>query len=105
MRKLYTSSLMLMLALFTGLSAWAQETEWSHVTTPRSWDFTKGSNHKNEITNCDYWNSSLSSGRTTLLKNLENQELPSNTASGVLPGLDGVYFTVAARAGYGISGH
>ena len=41
MRKLSTV-LMLMCALFTGMSAWAADAEFTHVTTERNWDFTKG---------------------------------------------------------------
>lgn len=102
MRKLSTV-LMLMCALFTGMSAWAADAEFTHVTTERNWDFTKGKSHANEVTNCEYWKSG-SSGRYTLTKALEDQELPSNTG-GALTGLEGVYFTVSANAVYGISGN
>lgn len=101
MRKLVRSAFSVMLALFTCASAFAQE-EFTHVTTTRSWSFTQGKNHANEITDCEYWNASLSKGRTTLLKSLEDQELPSNTGA-ALSGLDGIYFTVASGAVYGIS--
>ena len=100
MRKLSTS-LMLLVSLFLGMSTWASENE--HVTTVRSWDFTKGSNHASEVTNCDYWAES-SKGRYSLAKSLQDQELPSNNG-GALTGLEGVYFTVASGAVYGISGN
>ena len=92
-----------MVALFAGVSAWADEPEYSHVTTVRSWDFTQGKNHASEVTNCDYW-SAGAKGRYTLTKALANQELPSNNG-GALTGLDGIYFTVGANAVYGISGN
>ncbi|MDE6417296.1 MAG: hypothetical protein K2K68_09775, partial [Duncaniella sp.] len=100
MRK-FSTMLMLLCALFTGVSAWAQEGEFTHVTTERYWDFTKGKNHANEVTNCEYW-SSGSKGRYALAKALDNQELPSNNG-GALTGLDGVYFTVGSGAVYGIT--
>lgn len=92
---------MLMLTLCLGGSAWAAEPENEHVTTTRTWDFTQGSNHANEVTNCDYW-AEGSKGRYSLAKALDNQELPSNNG-GALSGLEGVYFTVAKGAVYGIS--
>ena len=103
MRKIFKSALFLMVALFAGVSAWADEPEYSHVTTVRSWDFTQGKNHASEVTNCDYW-SAGAKGRYTLTKALANQELPSNNG-GALTGLDGIYFTVGANAVYGISGN
>lgn len=102
MRKLFTRALTLMVAAMTCTSAWAQESEWVHVTEPRNWDFTQGKNHASEITDCEYWNATLSKGRTSLLKALEDQELPSNTGK-ALSGLEGIYFTVASGAVYGIS--
>lgn len=95
MRKI-SSMLMLLMMLFISSTAWAE-----HVTEVRSWDFTKGSDHADQVTNCDYWASS-SKGRYSLAKALTNQELPSNTG-GALSGLEGVYFTVAKGAVYGIS--
>lgn len=95
MRKI-SSILMLLMMLFISSTAWAE-----HVTEVRSWDFTKGSDHADQVTNCDYWASS-SKGRYSLAKALTNQELPSNTG-GALSGLEGVYFTVAKGAVYGIS--
>ena len=95
MRKL-SSTLLLIMMLFISTTAWAE-----HVTEVRSWDFTKGSNHADQVTNCDYW-SAGSKGRYSLAKALENQELPSNTG-GALSGLEGVFFTVAKGAVYGIS--
>ncbi|MDE7418776.1 MAG: hypothetical protein K2N35_01045 [Muribaculaceae bacterium] len=100
MRKLSTS-LMLLVSLFMGISAWASETQNGHVTTVRSWDFTQGKNHASEVTDCEYWKAG-SKGRYSLEKDLDNQELPSNTGK-ALTGLDGVYFTVAKGAVYGIS--
>ncbi|MDE5839737.1 MAG: hypothetical protein K2H49_02340, partial [Muribaculaceae bacterium] len=100
MRKLF-STLVLMIALISGASVWAAETGEGHITTPRSWDLTQGKNHANEVTNCDYWKAG-SKGRYSLEKNLDNQELPSNNG-GVLTGLEGLYFTVAKGAVYGIS--
>ena len=97
MRTSFRSLLMLLPALFTGVSAWAE----GHVTETRSWSFTQGRNHAAEVTDCEYWSAS-SKGRYSLAKALDNQELPSNTG-GALTGLDGVYFTVAAGAVYGIS--
>ncbi len=100
MRK-FSITLMLMISLLTGISAWASETESGHVTTVRSWDFTKGGNHADQVTDCDYWSAS-SKGRYSLAKALDNQELPSNTGV-ALTGLEGVYFTVSKGAVYGIS--
>ncbi|MDE6290764.1 MAG: hypothetical protein K2M16_04465, partial [Muribaculaceae bacterium] len=93
-----SSTLLLIMMLFINTSAWAQD---GHITDVRSWDFTKGSEHADQVTNCDYWASS-SKGRYALAKALEDQELPSNTG-GALSGLEGVYFTVAKGAVYGIS--
>lgn len=101
MRKLFKSMLLLMVTLFTGVSAWAAKAGDDHVTTVRFWDFTAGKNHANEVTDCEYW-SAGSKGRYSLAKSLENQELPSNTG-GALTGLEGVYFTVSSGAVYGIS--
>ncbi len=100
MRKL-SVSLMLMISLFVGFTAWAQETDNGHVTTTRSWDFTQGANHAEEVKNCDYWSES-SKGRYGLAKELKDQELPSSKG-GALSGLEGIYFTVAKGAVYGIS--
>ena len=100
MRKL-SSTLLLIMLLFINVSAWANETADEHVTTVRSWDFTKGADHANEVTNCEFWAES-SKGRYSLAKALEDQELPSNNG-GALTGLEGVYFTVAKGAVYGIS--
>ncbi len=99
----FSSALMLMVALFASVSVQAEEsaTESAHITTVRSWDFTKGSTHASEVTNCDYWTAS-SNGRYALAQALADQELPSNNG-GALTGLDGVYFTVALGAVYGIS--
>lgn len=97
MRKIY-STVLLMIALMTGLSAWAED---GHVTTVRTWDFTQGKNHQEEVKNCDYWSES-SKGRYALAKALDNQELPSNNG-GALTGLEGVYFTVGSGAVYGIT--
>lgn len=100
MRKL-SSVLLLLLMMFISTPAKAAEAGDGHVTTVRSWDFTQGANHATEVTNCDYWAES-SKGRYSLAKALEDQELPSNNG-GALAGLDGVYFTVAKGAVYGIS--
>lgn len=100
MRK-FTAALMLIVALFVGAKASAEETADGHVTTVRSWDFTQGKNHADQVTGCDYWEAS-SKGRYALAKALDNQELPSNTG-GALTGLEGVYFTVGKGAVYGIS--
>lgn len=95
MRKLYSTILLIMM-LFTCTAAWAE-----HVTEVRSWDFTKGNEHADQVKNCDYWKEG-SKGRYSLEKALDNQELPSNTG-GALSGLEGVYFTVGSGAVYGIS--
>lgn len=100
MRKLSTT-LLLVVSIFFGISAWASETENDHVTSVRSWDFTKGSSHASEVTDCEYWSAS-SKGRYSLALPLENKELPSNKG-GALTGLEGIYFTVAKGAVYGIS--
>lgn len=100
MRKTFTT-LMLIFSLLSGVSGWAAESEGGHVTTTRSWSFTQGRNHANEVTNCEYW-SAASKGRYSLAKALEDQELPSNNG-GALSGLEGVYFTVGSGAVYGIS--
>ncbi|MDE6018006.1 MAG: hypothetical protein K2G85_04235 [Muribaculaceae bacterium] len=100
MKKIFSTMLLLM-ALITGTSAWAEETGSGHITTPRSWSLTNGKNHANEVTNCDYWSSS-SKGRYQLAKALDNQELPSNNG-GALTGLEGIYFTVGSGAVYGIT--
>ncbi|MDE6696669.1 MAG: hypothetical protein K2K25_07300 [Muribaculaceae bacterium] len=97
MRKIY-STVMLMVAMLAGISAWAED---GHVTTARSWDFTQGKNHQEEVKNSDYWSES-SKGRYALAKPLDNQELPSNTGK-ALTGLEGVYFTVGSGAVYGIT--
>ncbi len=102
MRKLYSSTLLLMFSLLTSAYAFpAKAAEEEHVTTVRSWDLTQGSHHANEVTNCEYWKEG-SKGRYSLTKLLENQELPSNTG-GALTGLEGLYFTVSSGAVYGIS--
>lgn len=101
MRKIFTTTLMLMVMLFTSVSSRAAETDGGHVTTVRSWDFTQGKNHASEVTDCEYWSAS-SKGRYGLAKALENQELPSNKG-GALTGLEGVYFTISSGAVYGIS--
>lgn len=98
MRKL-SSTLLLLMMLFVSSFAWAAETE--HVTETRSWDFTKGSAHADQVTNCDYW-SAGSKGRYSLAIALDDKELPSNTG-GALSGLEGIYFTVAKGAVYGVS--
>ncbi|MDE6511115.1 MAG: hypothetical protein K2L00_03355, partial [Muribaculaceae bacterium] len=95
MRKL-SSTLLLIMMLFISSTAWAD-----HVTETRTWDFTKGGDHADQVTNCDYWAAS-SKGRYSLAVALENQELPSNNG-GALSGLEGVYFTVAKGAVYGIT--
>ncbi|MDE6636825.1 MAG: hypothetical protein K2K32_01165, partial [Muribaculaceae bacterium] len=97
MRKFY-STVLLLIAIMTGISAWAED---EHVTTMRSWDFTLGQNHQEEVKNSDYWSES-SKGRYALAKALDNQELPSNTGK-ALTGLEGVYFTVGSGAVYGIT--
>ena len=97
MKKIY-STVLLLIAFMTGISAWAED---EHVTTMRSWDFTLGQNHQEEVKNSDYWSES-SKGRYALAKALENQELPSNTGK-ALTGLEGVYFTVGSGAVYGIT--
>ncbi len=101
MRKIFKSTLLLMAALLSGVSAWADDAASEHITTVRSWDFTKGGDHANEVTDCDYW-SAGSKGRYSLAKALSNQELPSNNG-GALTGLDGIYFTVGSGAVYGIT--
>ncbi|MDE5750533.1 MAG: hypothetical protein K2H87_07175, partial [Duncaniella sp.] len=102
MRKIY--NLLMLLSLFVGATAWAADGDYEHVTTERSWSLTNGKAHAEEIKNCEYWNATLSKGRTTLLKALDNQELPSNTG-GALTGLEGLYFTIteAGKAVYGIT--
>lgn len=95
MRKL-SSMLLLLMMLFISTTAWAE-----HVTEVRSWDFTKGSRHADQVKNCDYWTAS-SKGRYSLAKALTNQELPSNSGA-ALSGLEGVFFTVNSGAVYGIS--
>lgn len=99
MRKLF--SMLMLLSLFSGMTTWAQDGEFIHVTTERDWSFTGGKNHANEVTNCDYWKDA-GNGRYSLTKALEDQELPSNNG-GALTGLEGVYFTVSSGAVYGIS--
>ncbi|MDE7351301.1 MAG: hypothetical protein K2N25_09550 [Muribaculaceae bacterium] len=47
MRKL-SSTLLLIMMLFISTTAWAE-----HVTEVRSWDFAKGSNHADQVTDCD----------------------------------------------------
>ena len=69
MRKL-SSTLLLLMMLFVSSFAWAAETE--HVTETRSWDFTKGSAHADQVTNCDYW-SAGSKGRYSLAIALDDQ--------------------------------
>lgn len=98
MRKL-SNTVLWLAALLTCATSWAG----GHVTNVRTWDFTKGSEHAEEVKNCDYW-AAGSKGRYSLAKALEDQELPSNTG-GALSGLEGVYFTVAKGAVYGISGN
>lgn len=100
MRKTFKTAFMLAAAFLTGLTAWA-DGDFVHVTKERSWDFTKGKNHANEVTNCEYW-AAASSGRYSLQKDLTDQELPSNRGD-ALTGLDGIYFTVKSGAVYGIS--
>lgn len=95
MRKL-SSTLLLIMMLFISSTAWAD-----HVTETRTWDFTKGGDHADQVTNCDYWTAS-SKGRYSLAVALENQELPANNG-GALSGLEGVYFTVAKGAVYGVT--
>lgn len=95
------TNLLLMFTLLSSLGVWAQDAEWEHVTTPREWSFTNGKAHASEVTDCEYW-TAASKGRYTLAKALDNQELPSNTG-GALTGLEGVYFTVAKGAVYGVS--
>ena len=95
------TNLFLMFTLLSSLGVWAQDAEWEHVTTPREWSFTNGKAHASEVTDCEYW-TAASKGRYTLAKALDNQELPSNTG-GALTGLEGVYFTVAKGAVYGVS--
>ena len=85
MRKI--SSMLLLMMLFLSSSVWAD-----HVTDIRTWDFTKGGDHADQVADCDYWTAS-SKGRYSLTKALDNQELPANNG-GALSGLDGVYFTV-----------
>lgn len=101
MRKIYRSTLLLIFSLLACVYALPAKAEEEHVTTIRSWDLTKGSNHANEVTDCEYWKEG-SKGRYSLAKSLENQELPSNTGS-ALTGLEGLYFTVSSGAVYGIS--
>ncbi len=93
---------MLVMTLFTCVGAWAADGD-EHVTTVRSWSLTQGKNHQNEVKDCEYWKSG-SSGRYSLAKALDNQELPSNTG-GALTGLEGLYFTVGSGAVYGITGN
>ena len=95
------TNLLFVFTLLSSLGVWAQDAEWEHVTTPREWSFTNGKAHASEVTDCEYW-TAASKGRYTLAKALDNQELPSNTG-GALTGLEGVYFTVAKGAVYGVS--
>ena len=101
MKKFFKSTLVLMMSLFMATSAWADESDGGHVTTVRSWDFTKGKNHAKEVTDCEYWKAG-SKGRYSLEKDLADQELPSNKGV-ALTGLEGVYFTISKGAVYGIS--
>ena len=101
MMKLLRNVFMLAVALFTCSTMLADDGDFVHVTKARSWNFTKGSKHANEVTNCEYWTES-SKGRYALAKALTNQELPSNNG-GALTDLEGVYFTVGKDAVYGIS--
>ena len=101
MMKLLRNAFMLAVALLASKTALSDDGDFVHVTTARSWDFTKGSKHANEVTNCEYWSES-SKGRYALAKALTDQELPSNNG-GALTGLEGVYFTVGKEAVYGIS--
>ena len=72
MRKIFTTTLMLMVMLFTSVSSRAAEADGGHVTTVRSWDFTQGKNHASEVTDCEYWSAS-SKGRYGLAKALEER--------------------------------
>ncbi|MCH5347594.1 MAG: hypothetical protein J1E63_10805 [Muribaculaceae bacterium] len=101
MRKHLQCALLLLVGLLTGVTARA-DGDFVHVTTERSWDFTQGKNHKNEVSNCEYWSAVDSKGRVSLNKALDNQELPSNRGD-ALTGLEGVYFTITTGAVYGIS--
>lgn len=96
--------MMAIAAIFAFGLSWA--TVSGIASSERSWDFTKGANHADQITDCEYWNPDYASskGRTTLLLDLNDQELPSNTGA-ALSGLEGIYFTVAKGAVYGISGN
>lgn len=100
MSNLY-AKLMLLFALLTSVSAWAADSAEGHITTTREWSFTQGASHASEVTDCEYWAAS-SKGRYSLVKALEDRELPSNNG-GALTGLEGVYFTVSSGAVYGIS--
>ncbi len=94
--------LSLVVALFTGSAAWAQEFE--HITVERSWNFANGKIHESEVkANTEYWSSS-SKGRYALAKALTDQELPGKDGA-ALTGLDGVYFTVSSGAVYGVTGN
>lgn len=101
MRKSLLTLLFLTTALLSSTAVRAEENATGHITTERTWSFTNGKNHANEVTNCEYWKAG-SKGRYSLEKDLNNQELPSNTGK-ALSGLEGVYFTVAKGAVYGIS--
>lgn len=102
MKKIFKVSLTLMAVLLSIAFAWAEDVGLTKVTTPRSWDFTKGANHADQVTGCDYW-SSGSKGRYNLEIAIEDQELPGN--DGVLTGLEGIYLTLPKAAVYGVTGN
>ena len=101
MKKAFKVSLTFMAVLLSIAFAWAEGVGGTKVTTTRSWDFTKGKNHADQVTDCEYWSAS-SSGRYSLAKALEDQEMPGN--DGVLTGLEGLYLTVPSAV-YGVSGN
>lgn len=102
MKNFYTGMLVLMLSLFAIATARAAEGGDGHITTERSWDFTKGKDHASLILDDkEYWTSS-SKGRFQLLKTLEDKELPSSTGE-VLPGLEGIYLTTSTQTLYGVT--
>ena len=100
MKKLFKVSLTCMAVLLSIAFAWAEGVGGTKVTTTRTWDFTKGANHKNQVTDCEYWTAG-SSGRYSLAKALDDQEMPGN--DGVLTGLEGIYLSVPSAV-YGVSG-
>lgn len=103
MKKISTLLAVSMLTCAGAFFAMADGTSEKEV---RSWDFTKGGDHAELITDGDYWTSAATAnakGRATLNVNLQDQELCDNDGK-ALPGLEGLYFTTSATGYYGITG-